>query len=126
MHKMASNRLLRNCTLPSSSCSGCTSRDAPYNDCDSREAGCCEGAAVSALCSRLNSRSLSSSSHAATSDNSPSLGLESRNSQCARGGGLGSRPKQMYGERLVDGVEYHLMSPTPRCYVPLTTGRRAH
>ena len=31
-----------------------------------------------------------------------------------RGGGLGSRPKQMYGERLGDGVEYHLMSPTPR------------
>mmetsp|Transcript_50999 Transcript_50999/g.82501 ORF Transcript_50999/g.82501 Transcript_50999/m.82501 type:complete len:216 (-) Transcript_50999:246-893(-) len=59
--------------LPSSSCSGCTSRVAPYNDCDSREAGCCEGAAVSALCSRFNSRSLSSSSHAAASDNSPSL-----------------------------------------------------
>ena len=31
----------------------------------------------------------------------------------ARGGGLGSRPKKMYGERLGDGVEYHLMSPTP-------------
>ena len=31
-----------------------------------------------------------------------------------RGGGLGSRPKKMYGERLEDGVEYHLMSPTPR------------
>jgi len=31
-----------------------------------------------------------------------------------RGGGLGSRPKKMYGERLRDGVEYHLMSPTPR------------
>jgi len=31
-----------------------------------------------------------------------------------RGGGLGSRPKKMYGERLDDGVEYHLMSPTPR------------
>jgi len=26
-----------------------------------------------------------------------------------RGGGLGSRPKKMYGERLGDGVEYHLM-----------------
>ena len=25
-----------------------------------------------------------------------------------RGGGLGSRPKKMYGERLGDGVEYHL------------------
>ena len=32
----------------------------------------------------------------------------------ARGGGLGSRPQKMYGERLGDGVEYHLMSPTPR------------
>jgi len=31
-----------------------------------------------------------------------------------RGGGLGSRPKKMYGERLGDGVEYHLMEPTPR------------
>ena len=43
-----------------------------------------------------------------------------------RGGGLGSRPKKMYGERLDDGVEYHLMSPTPRRYIPFTTGRRAH
>ena len=43
-----------------------------------------------------------------------------------RGGGLGSRPKKMYGERLGDGVEYHLMSPTPRRYVPFTMGRRAH
>jgi len=33
---------------------------------------------------------------------------------CERGGGLGSRPKKMYGERLGDGVEYHLMKPTPR------------
>jgi len=39
-----------------------------------------------------------------------------------RGGGLGSRPKK----RLGDGVGYHLMSPTPRRYVPFTTGRRAH
>ena len=31
-----------------------------------------------------------------------------------RGGGLGSRPKKTYGESLGDGVEYHLMSPTPR------------
>jgi len=31
-----------------------------------------------------------------------------------RGGGLGSRPKKMYGERLWDGVEYHLMCSTPR------------
>ena len=31
-----------------------------------------------------------------------------------RGGGLGLRPKKMYGERLGDGVEYHLMKPTPR------------
>ena len=30
-----------------------------------------------------------------------------------RGGGLGSRPKNMYGETLGDGVEYHLMKPTP-------------
>jgi len=29
-----------------------------------------------------------------------------------RGGGLGSRPKNMYGETLGDGVEYHLMKPT--------------
>ena len=27
---------------------------------------------------------------------------------------LGSRPQKMYGERLGDGAEYHLMSPTPR------------
>ena len=32
-----------------------------------------------------------------------------------RWGGLGSRPKKMYVERLGDGVEYHLMRPTPRC-----------
>jgi len=32
----------------------------------------------------------------------------------ARGGGLGSRPKKMYWEYSGDGVEYHLMSPTPR------------
>ena len=31
-----------------------------------------------------------------------------------RGGGLGSRPKKMYWEYLGDGVEYHLMKPTPR------------
>ena len=31
-----------------------------------------------------------------------------------RGGGLGWRPRKMYGERFGDGVEYHLMSPTPR------------
>ena len=31
-----------------------------------------------------------------------------------RGGGLGSRPKRMYGERLGDGVEYHFMKTTPR------------
>jgi len=37
--------------------------------------------------------------------NSKSIGM--------RGGGLGSRPKKMYGERLGDGVEYHLMKPTP-------------
>jgi len=30
-----------------------------------------------------------------------------------RGWGLGSRPKKMYGERLGDGAEYHLMKRTP-------------
>ena len=35
-------------------------------------------------------------------------------SRAMRGGGLGSRLKKLYGERLVFGVEYHLMSPTPR------------
>ena len=29
-------------------------------------------------------------------------------------GGWGRDPKKMYEERLGDGVEYHLMSPTPR------------
>ena len=29
-------------------------------------------------------------------------------------GGWGRDPKKMYGERLGNGVEYHLMSPTPR------------
>ena len=38
----------------------------------------------------------------------------SRIRHVTRGGGLGSRPKKMYGERLGDGVEYHLMKPTPR------------
>jgi len=40
--------------------------------------------------------------------------IERENRERERGGGLGSRPKKMYGERLGDGVEYHLMSPTPR------------
>ena len=42
---------------------------------------------------------------------------ENTSFMCAasRRGGLGSRPKKMYGKRLGDGVEYHLMSPTPRC-----------
>jgi len=57
---------------------------------------------------------------------SPSLISHSASKQQMRGGGLGSRPKKMYGERLGDGVEYHLMSPTPRRQVPFTTGRRAH
>jgi len=35
------------------------------------------------------------------------------NALVMRGGGLGSRPKKMYGERLGDGVEYYLMKPTP-------------
>ena len=30
-----------------------------------------------------------------------------------RGGGLGSRPKKMYGEYLGDGVEYHLIALRP-------------
>ena len=33
---------------------------------------------------------------------------------CGERWGLGSRPKNMYGETLGDGVEYHLMKPTPR------------
>ena len=41
--------------------------------------------------------------------------LDSTLTSDSRGGGLGSRPKKMYGERLGDGVEYHLMSPTPHC-----------
>jgi len=41
-------------------------------------------------------------------------------------GGWGRDPKKMYGERLEDGVEYHLMSPTLRRQVLFTTGRRAH
>ena len=41
--------------------------------------------------------------------------VEMRYSYTRRGGGLGSRPKKMYGERLGNGVEYHLMRPTPRC-----------
>ena len=41
-------------------------------------------------------------------------GTYKENYEETRGGGLGSRPKKMYRERLGDGVEYHLMSPTPR------------
>ena len=37
-----------------------------------------------------------------------------KESALRRGGGLGSRPKKMYWEKLGNGVEYHLMSPTPR------------
>ena len=40
--------------------------------------------------------------------------------------GAGVETQKMYGERLGDGVEYHLMKPTPRRSVPFTTGRRAH
>ena len=49
-------------------------------------------------------------------DDGEDMGLNERiESQLVmRGGGLGSRPKKMYGERLGDGVEYHLMKPTPR------------
>jgi len=39
---------------------------------------------------------------------------DTQSSHTQRGGGLGSRPTKMYGERLGDGVEYHLMKPTPR------------
>jgi len=42
------------------------------------------------------------------------LDMKSIVTRQVRGGGLGSRPKKMYEERLGDGVEYHLMSPTPR------------
>jgi len=48
-------------------------------------------------------------------DLSSSLSFLSPFLALSRGGGLGSRPKKMYGKRLGDGVEYHLMSPTPRC-----------
>ena len=34
-----------------------------------------------------------------------------------RGGGLGSRPKEMYGERLGDGVEYHLIHTYIHTYI---------
>ena len=40
--------------------------------------------------------------------------IQKRTLNVMRGGGLGSSSKKMYGERLGDGVEYHLMSPTPR------------
>jgi len=52
--------------------------------------------------------------------------LQQTTGEKRRGGGLGSRPKKMYGERLGDGVEYHLMKPTPCREVPFTTGRRFH
>ena len=39
---------------------------------------------------------------------------EGMKGETRRGGGLGSGPKKMYGERLGDGVEYHSMKPTPR------------
>jgi len=38
-----------------------------------------------------------------------SLQLINGSKVLGRGGGLGSRPKKMYGERLGDGVEYHSM-----------------
>ena len=55
-----------------------------------------------------------------------SQGSTAQRNITARGGGRGSRPKKMYGKRLGDGVEYHLMSPTPRRKWYLTTGRRFH
>ena len=45
----------------------------------------------------------------ASYESSPPCSQSSR-----RGGGLGSRPKKIYFEYLGDGVEYHLMSRTPR------------
>jgi len=52
--------------------------------------------------------------HAKEKENVP-FNLERRyTAHKARGGGLGSRTKKMCGERLGDGVEYHLMKPTPR------------
>ena len=53
--------------------------------------------------------SINTATHTATA-----LGNNAQVSRTRRGGGLGSRPKKMYGERLGDGVEYHLMKPTPR------------
>jgi len=41
-------------------------------------------------------------------------GFEVSSRLLRRGGGLGSRPKKMYGERLGNGVECHLMKPTTR------------
>jgi len=49
-----------------------------------------------------------------TFENARNVFMKQRVIPPQRGGGLGSRPKKMYGERLGDGVEYHLMSPTPR------------
>ena len=43
------------------------------------------------------------------------VGYKCKPNDMRRGGGLGSRPKKMYGKILGDGVEYHLMSPTPSC-----------
>ena len=34
--------------------------------------------------------------------------------EMTRGGGLGSRPKKNVRGEIGDGVEYHLMKPTPR------------
>ena len=41
--------------------------------------------------------------------------LISKRSMCLTAGDERWVPKKMYGKRLEDGVEYHLMSPTPRC-----------
>jgi len=41
--------------------------------------------------------------------------VKTRTLGLSEGGGVGSRPKKMYGERVGDGVEYHLMKPTPHC-----------
>ena len=50
---------------------------------------------------------LSAHAHKYTNSNPASLSDVLWCSLLPRGGGLGSRPKNMYGETLGDGVEYH-------------------
>jgi len=49
-----------------------------------------------------------------SSESTVQLKQKTGNRVKTRGGGLGSRPKKMYGERLGDGVEYHSMKTTTR------------